>query len=84
MTRILLQKGLSFSNRLFKRPPLRSHTHCQVAQKAHRQNQNLSISMPALPHRKNAQLLTKNIRHLADGAKYEYLSNKLNLLELEN
>ena len=29
---------------------LRSHTHCQVAQKAHRQNLNLSISMPAPPH----------------------------------
>ena len=55
---------------------LRSHTHCQVAQKTQRQKQNLSISMPALPHRKNAQLLTKNIRHLADSAKYEYLSNK--------
>ncbi len=33
---------------------LRSHTHCQVAQESRHTNQNLSKSMPAQTHRKNA------------------------------
>jgi hypothetical protein len=33
---------------------LRNHTHCQVAQKSLRTNQNLSKSMPAQTYEKNA------------------------------
>ena len=58
---------------------LRKQAHCQVARKAYRTSQNLSISLPALPHKdkkREAQLLTKNIRHLAVNAKYEAVSNK--------
>lgn len=35
-------------------PPLRIHTHCQVAQKSLRTNQNLSKSMAAQSHGKIA------------------------------
>jgi len=62
-----------------KNPSLRNQAHCQVARKAYRTSQNLSISLPALPHKdkkRKAQLLTKNIRHLADSAKNEAISNK--------
>lgn len=54
---------------------LRCQAHCQVAQKALRQNLNLSISLPLYRTEKNAQLPTKNIRHLADCAKDEYFSH---------
>ena len=35
-------------------PTLHSHTHCQVAQKANRSNQNLSKSMAAQTHEETA------------------------------
>jgi len=57
---------------------LRKQAHCQVARKAYRTSQNLSISLPALPHKDKkikAQLLTTNIRHLADSTKNENVSN---------
>jgi len=34
-----------------KKPMLSSKAHCQIAQKAHHQNQKLSIGLPALPHK---------------------------------
>ena len=49
-------------------PTLCCHTHCQVAQKAHRQNQNLSISMPALPHKDNKRSVA-NKKYSAFGRK---------------
>jgi len=42
------------------KPALRIHTHCQVAQKSQRTNQNLSKSMAAQTHSKNADPKTKN------------------------
>jgi len=42
-----------------KNPTLRIQAHCQVARKAHRQDQNLSISLPALPHRQKCPVANK-------------------------
>lgn len=36
-------------------PPLRNHTHCQVAQKSRHTNQNLSKSMAAPTHRQTEE-----------------------------
>lgn len=42
-------------------PPLRNHTHCQVAQKSHRTDRNLSKSMAAPTHGQIAE--EKELKH---------------------
>ena len=55
-------------------PTLYCQAHCQVAQKPTAKNQNLSKSLPALPHRqeKKAQLPTIPILHAAISCKHEH------------
>lgn len=51
-------------------PSLRIHTHCQVAQKSQRSNQNLSKSMAAQTHGLTVEVkhenTTRNIRKPGD------------------
>jgi hypothetical protein len=53
-------------------PTLRNHTHCQVAQKSKRTNQNLSKSMAAPMHRQAAE--DKALKH---NNKYIYMIDEI-------
>jgi hypothetical protein len=44
-------------------PSFRIHTHCQLAQKSQRTNQNLSKSMAAQTHGLNEKIKHENITH---------------------
>ena len=54
---------------------LRIHTHCQVAQKSQRTNQNLSKSMAAQTHGQTEEIkhenTTRYIKHLAESANFK-------------
>ncbi len=54
---------------------LRIHTHCQVAQKSQRTDQNLSKSMAAQTHRQTEEIkhenTTRYIKHLAESANFK-------------
>ena len=68
---------------ILNKPTLRSHTHCQVAQKAHRKSQNLSKSMSAPTHWKtdgNKEVLatTKYKNNSRNSSKYEHCSTHKN------
>jgi hypothetical protein len=61
-------------------PTLHSHTHCQVARKTNRTNQNLSKSVSAPDHgrRINNEGTTKCINHWADSANFKVVTfNKI-------
>ena len=55
--------------------PLHIHTHCQVAQKSQRSNQNLSKSMAAQTHGETEKIkhenTTRYIKHLAGSVNFE-------------
>ena len=56
-----------------------SHTHCQVARKAHRTSQNLSksMSLPTLTKRLEEKHIppTRNIKNWAESGRYERINN---------
>ncbi len=58
-----------------KQPPLRTHTHCQVAQKSQHTDLNLSKSMVARTHELTEEIKHENttscIVHLADGVNFK-------------
>ncbi len=57
------------------KPPLHIHTHCQVAQKSQRTDQNLSKSMAVQTHGQTEGIkhenTTRYIKHLADSANFK-------------
>ena len=56
-------------------PPLHIHTHCQVAQKSQRTDQNLSKSMTVQTHGQTKVIkhenTTRYIKHLAESANFK-------------
>jgi hypothetical protein len=56
-------------------PPLHIHTHCQVAQKSQRTDQNLSKSMAVQTHGQTEGIkhenTTRYIKHLAGSANFK-------------